>query len=245
MMASVVNESLMRANEFLMRSRDGSGRVDPVERTVGRNHQWRRLGPWARAALLFPLVAVVCLAFGATGAAAEEYVVRYGDTLSRIASRYEMSTQELARVNNIANINRIYVGQRLTVPWNNLVVQGIPAEDYARVHRWDDRTIYFAKHYHVDPDLIRRVMWVESRGYQWARSSAGAIGLMQVMPAWFKPGENPWNSWTNIGKGVYILRANFDYYHSWYNAVAAYCHGPLARFGTRIPTTYTSLVFAR
>ena len=216
-----------------------------MERSVALNHQWRLLGLGARAALLFSLVVVACLAFGARGAAAEEYVVRYGDTLSRIASRYEMPTQELARVNRIANVNRIYVGQRLTVPWDDLAVQGIPAEGYTLVHRWDDRTSYYARYYHVDPDLIRRIMWVESRGYQWARSSSGAIGLMQVMPGWFKPGENPWNSWANIGKGAYILRANFDYYHSWYKAVAAYCHGPLARFGANIPTTYTSLIFAR
>jgi len=219
--------------------------VASMARSGGRNHQWRLFAVWARAAIFFALVAAGCLVFGASSAAAEEYVVKPGDTLARIAKRYEMTFQELARANRIANPNRIHVGQRLTVPWDDLAVQGIPAEGYAAVHRWDDRTTYFAKYYHVDPDLIRRIIWVESRGYQWARSSAGAIGLMQVMPFWFKPGENPWSSSTNIGKGTYILRANYDYYHSWYKAVASYCHGSLARFGSRIPTVYTSLIFPR
>ncbi len=216
-----------------------------MEGSVALNNSWRLLGLWARAAILFALAAVACLAFGARGAAAETYVVRYGDTLARIASRYEMSYPELARANHIANPSLIYVGQRLTVPWDDLAVQGIPSEGYWQIHQWDDRTRYYAKYYHVDPDLIRRITWIESRGYQWARSPAGAIGLMQVMPGWFKPGENPWNSWTNIGRGTYVLRANHDSYQSWYKAVSAYFYGPLERFGTRIPTLYRDLVFVR
>ena len=211
--------------------------------SVALNHTWRLLGLAARAATLFALVAVAFLAFGTTSTSAEEYVVRRGDTLAGIARRYETPYQELARVNRIANPSRIYVGQRLTVPWDDLAVQGIPAADYARIHQWDDRTSYYAKYYHVDPDLLRRIMWIESKGNQWARSSSGAIGLMQIMPGWFRPGENPWNSWANIGKAAYILRSGYNYYHSWVKAVAFYCHGSLARFGNNIPTTYTDLVF--
>lgn len=44
------------------------------------------------------------------------YVVRSGDTLSEIAARYGISYQQLARDNGISNPNRIYVGQRITVP---------------------------------------------------------------------------------------------------------------------------------
>lgn len=41
------------------------------------------------------------------------YTVRYGDTLSAIASRYGMSTSTLASINGISNPNRIYPGQVL------------------------------------------------------------------------------------------------------------------------------------
>lgn len=41
------------------------------------------------------------------------YTVRYGDTLSAIASRYGTSTSALASINDISNPNRIYPGQVL------------------------------------------------------------------------------------------------------------------------------------
>jgi LysM repeat protein len=44
------------------------------------------------------------------------YVVQYGDTLSGIAARFGTSVAVLARLNNIQNVNLIYVGQVLTLP---------------------------------------------------------------------------------------------------------------------------------
>lgn len=44
------------------------------------------------------------------------YVVRSGDTLGKIARNFGVDLYVLARVNNIANINRIYVGQTLIIP---------------------------------------------------------------------------------------------------------------------------------
>jgi putative chitinase len=43
-------------------------------------------------------------------------VVRSGDTLGRIAGRFNTSVSALARLNGIANPNVIRVGQRLRVP---------------------------------------------------------------------------------------------------------------------------------
>ena len=43
------------------------------------------------------------------------YVVRSGDTLSGIASRYGMTTAHLANMNGISNWNYIYIGERLRV----------------------------------------------------------------------------------------------------------------------------------
>ena len=44
------------------------------------------------------------------------YVVQRGDTLSRIAQRFGVNTNVLAQVNNIANPNRIFVGQTIRIP---------------------------------------------------------------------------------------------------------------------------------
>jgi beta-lactamase regulating signal transducer with metallopeptidase domain len=54
------------------------------------------------------------------------------------------------------------------------------ADDLTPVAAEIDRA---AKRHHVDPALLAIVTWVESRGQTDARSSMGARGLMQLMPA--------------------------------------------------------------
>ena len=46
----------------------------------------------------------------------EIYVVKSGDTLSSIAKKYNTTYQKLAEYNNIANPDRIYVGQKIRIP---------------------------------------------------------------------------------------------------------------------------------
>jgi LysM repeat protein len=51
-----------------------------------------------------------------TGSISKTHTVIRGDTLGRIARAYGVDLQVLAKVNNITNINRIYVGQVLNIP---------------------------------------------------------------------------------------------------------------------------------
>lgn len=44
------------------------------------------------------------------------YVVRPGDTLSRIAAHFRVNMYDLAEANGILNLNHIYVGQYLLIP---------------------------------------------------------------------------------------------------------------------------------
>ncbi len=46
----------------------------------------------------------------------ESYIVQRGDTLSRIAQRFNTNVATLAQLNGIVNINRIQAGQRLLLP---------------------------------------------------------------------------------------------------------------------------------
>jgi LysM repeat protein len=46
----------------------------------------------------------------------DTYTVKYGDTLSAIAARFGTTTRSLMALNNIANANQIYTGQKLRVP---------------------------------------------------------------------------------------------------------------------------------
>ena len=61
-----------------------------------------------------------------TASAAGSYTVKSGDSLSAIAARYGMSYETLARLNNISDPNRIYVGQTL-----NLGTSGYTSHHYA------------------------------------------------------------------------------------------------------------------
>lgn len=46
---------------------------------------------------------------------ATTYTVKKGDTLSKIATKYKTTVNALAKLNNIKNVNLIYVGQKLTI----------------------------------------------------------------------------------------------------------------------------------
>jgi LysM repeat protein len=46
-----------------------------------------------------------------------KYTVKAGDTLAKIAARYGVTVWRLAWNNGIVNYNRIFVGQRLCIPW--------------------------------------------------------------------------------------------------------------------------------
>ena len=44
------------------------------------------------------------------------YTIRSGDTLSTIAAKYHTTVAKLASANHISNPNKIYAGQKLTIP---------------------------------------------------------------------------------------------------------------------------------
>ncbi len=66
----------------------------------------------------------------------------------------------------------------------------------------------------LPPELVLAVIEVESNFDRWAVSSAGAQGLMQVMPFWLKkigrPDDSLQNPGTNLRLGCTILRYYLD-----------------------------------
>jgi LysM repeat protein len=69
-----------------------------------------------RVALTALALAAVLLAWRGSTAAADEYEVAYGDTLSEIADRFGLTVEELAEVNGIVEPDLILDGQVLVVP---------------------------------------------------------------------------------------------------------------------------------
>nr|WP_083878815.1 LysM domain-containing protein [Acetivibrio cellulolyticus] len=55
-----------------------------------------------------------------TNTVCKEYVVKSGDTLSKIAKQYDTTVAELAEFNNIQNVNIISVGQIIKIPKHDI-----------------------------------------------------------------------------------------------------------------------------
>lgn len=87
-----------------------------------------------------------------------------------------------------------------------------------------------AKQYGISPSLVDAVMWQESRYNPKAVSSAGAIGLMQLMPDTARHlGVNPYDPWQNVFGGAAYLRRQLDRFNNNVPfALAAYNAGPEA-----------------
>ena len=119
--------------------------------------------------------------------ASGSHTVRPGDTLGAIASRHGTSIAALAALNGIGDPDVLTVGRVLSIPGGG---PGLPS---ATPTPSADVASLIAQHsarYGVDPALARAVAWQESRWTQSARSSVGAVGVMQIMPTtakWFGP----------------------------------------------------------
>jgi soluble lytic murein transglycosylase-like protein len=73
------------------------------------------------------------------------------------------------------------------------------------VAHWHDDIVRWAAEYGLDPNLVATIIQIESCGDPAAISSAGAQGLMQVMPQYFSTTDNPLDPNTNIRRGLDIL----------------------------------------
>ncbi len=70
----------------------------------------------------------------------------------------------------------------------------------------DAELVALARRHGVAPELVRAVIATESTGNPRAVSSAGAIGLMQLMPATAAAlGVNPWQPLENLRGGISYL----------------------------------------
>jgi N-acetylmuramoyl-L-alanine amidase len=179
------------------------------------------------------------------------HVVRFAETLSGIALHYRVDMDAIVALNDIANPSLILVGQQLRVPaghghaarhhrashrpatprWN------MPAEmaalvraraEIGRIIRAEART------QHVPVAFARAVAWQESGWQPGVVSSAGAIGVMQLLPAtadWVAGtmlGQpvNLWSARSNVRAGVALLRHYLSHYGGSRSlALAAYYQG--------------------
>lgn len=73
---------------------------------------------------------------------------------------------------------------------------------------WADSISSWASASNLDPNLVATIMQIESCGDPRATSSAGAMGLFQVMPFHFHAADDPYNPETNAARGLeYLARS--------------------------------------
>jgi soluble lytic murein transglycosylase-like protein len=103
----------------------------------------------------------------------------------------------------------------------------VPETVAERLAMWEPDLLELSDKYGVDPNLARAVMRMESGGNPNAVSSAGAIGLMQLMPGTAKGlGVNPKDPRRNLEGGIKYLAQLADKYDGDYvKTLAAYNAG--------------------
>jgi len=174
------------------------------------------------------------------------HVVRPGDTATGLATRYHAWARELIALNHLGPSAALHVGEKLRIP---VVLSALPRQrpsvagtapqqpgaaisaptDRAAVGRAIAREARAAG---VPVHLAQAVGWQESGWRQPVRSSAGAVGVMQVLPAtglWMSlyAGRplDVGDTRDNITAGVTLLRVLLAETRSTRKAVGAYYQG--------------------
>ena len=113
------------------------------------------------------------------------------------------------------------------------VAQSVPVERPAAAHPYAAHIAEASQRFGIPEHWIRAVLRAESAGDVRAVSSAGAMGLMQVMPDTWAGlrvrhglGRDPYDPRDNILAGTAYLREMFDRYGNVAAMLAAYNAGP-------------------
>lgn len=176
-----------------------------------------------------------------SGNACSWYRVNRGDTLSRIAWGHNTSIWTLARVNSIRNVNLIFVGQELCIPYRvsggnggghtsggsaGLLSNGVVTWYAYNALEWSNRAQVSsmlhqaARIYGLPANLLMAIAWQESGWYQHVIAWDGGIGVMQLMPytamginAGTGIRRNPYHLWDNINLGATYLSWLWHNFH--------------------------------
>ena len=78
------------------------------------------------------------------------------------------------------------------------------------IQYWEPQIQGWAIEFGLNPNLVAVVMQIESCGHPNIQSSAGALGLFQVMPFHFHEGENPLDPSINALRGLSYLTRSLE-----------------------------------
>lgn len=143
------------------------------------------------------------------------YIVVTGDSLSKIGQKVGVDWKDIASANYIKEPYVIYPKQKLLIPDKKEVERvAVQIQEGNKVYsgQYAAEINAAAQKYGVDPWLVAAVIKQES-GFKQFRSSgqplvssAGAIGIMQLMPGTARSlGVNPYDLNDNINGGTKLL----------------------------------------
>ncbi len=160
------------------------------------------------------------------------YSVRFGDTLSAIAMRYQTTWQRLASYNHIANANLIFPGQQVCIPGKGsrggTGGSGSPGVPGGSRQHFVSLAMQDALNVGFSPNVFVRQINQESGFNPSAVSPAGALGIAQFEPATASSlGVNPWDPVQSL-QGASRLMASYvqQFGGDIAKALAAYNAGP-------------------
>ncbi|CAN5506344.1 hypothetical protein BH23ACT7_BH23ACT7_17720 [soil metagenome] len=140
------------------------------------------------------------------------HVVAPGDTVEAVASRYGLEAPAVVRANSMNARSVLQPGEVLVLPASDVARPGTPAEALAADLPVEDLLERAAERYGVEPAVVKAVAWRESRWNQRVVSSAGAVGVMQVLPSTAEAVSehlgrdlDPYETADNVAAGVAYL----------------------------------------
>lgn len=186
--------------------------------------------------------------------------VRPGETATGLAVRFHAWTDELLSLNHLGRHSVLYVGERIRIPVVLAAVRKAHRHK-ARAHRAHHHRAHHRSHHSslrdrgwrhyrmtrdevahriaaearrhgVSPTLAQAIGWQESGWYQPVVSSAGAIGVMQLLPSTGRWMEgyvgrrlHLRDTWDNIKAGVVLIDVLQRNTKSTRRAIGAYYQG--------------------
>lgn len=205
------------------------------------------------AGALVPAVAATALALdagpsqatprpwpGHPGRGLVHYTVHSGDTATELAVRFHAWTAELIRLNHLDRTGGLAVGRHLRIP---VVLAALPRHSHHGHHHWYPNSrmnrhqvkraiVRAARRHDVPPHMALAIGWQESGWFERVVSSAGAIGVMQLLPTtarWMSEYAGHRlhlrNTTDNVLGGVLLLRWLRTHTTKDKYAIAAYYQG--------------------
>jgi hypothetical protein len=168
------------------------------------------------------------IAFADGGEAEEEYEEAIAKSRR---SRLQGLQEALAEVGTFAK-NPLAKLEAKQAPAQRMAVAETASDIMPRKgsHKYEDAVLAEARRQGLDPALARHVLYKETGNLanpETAKSPAGALGVMQLMPRTAKElGVDPLDPEQNIRGGITYLRKMMDKYNDPVLAAAAYNAGP-------------------